>query len=208
MNRGFRSSRGCPKSSRGTCETRHSVTAIISFPGLPFSIINLNTKRMLLENVRSLAPNQESAFVIYQMTKELQAHAKHFPRLECEFCLQNIPPMFVMKFYKQALQQPCQRPQDKRQQTTLTFRRRDHRFAVKPDVTPMPDIRIEKDSMGEMEVPVPCALWRLHPARRPEFSHQRPPVSPSVHPGDRPAQMVLRPRRTWNLDGSTRPRGR
>jgi len=37
------------------------------------------------------------------MTKELQAHAKHFPRLECEFCLQNIPPMFVMKFYKQAL---------------------------------------------------------------------------------------------------------
>ena len=72
--------------------------------GLPFSIIPLNTKRILLEKTfQCLAPNQESAFVIYQMTKELQAHAKQFPRLECEFCLQNIPPMFVMKFYKQAL---------------------------------------------------------------------------------------------------------
>ncbi|MEI8342988.1 MAG: rRNA adenine N-6-methyltransferase family protein [Verrucomicrobiota bacterium] len=72
--------------------------------GLPFSIINLNTKRILLEKTFAcLAPTQESAFVIYQMTKELQAHAKNFPRLECEFCLQNIPPMFVMKFYKQAL---------------------------------------------------------------------------------------------------------
>ena len=72
--------------------------------GLPFSIINLNTKRILLEKTfECLAPTQDSAFVIYQMTKELQGHAKHFPRLECEFCLQNIPPMFVMKFYKQAL---------------------------------------------------------------------------------------------------------
>jgi len=72
--------------------------------GLPFSIINLNTKRILLEKTFAcLAPTQDSAFIIYQMTKELQGHAKQFPRLECEFCLQNIPPMFVMKFFKQAL---------------------------------------------------------------------------------------------------------
>ena len=72
--------------------------------GLPFSIINLRTKRILLERTfESLAPTQESAFIIYQMTKELQKHATRFPRLECEFCLQNIPPMFVMKMYKQPL---------------------------------------------------------------------------------------------------------
>ena len=72
--------------------------------GLPFSIINVTTKRILLEKTfQCLAPTQESAFVIYQMTKELQSHAKQFPRIECEFCLQNIPPMFVMKFYKQSL---------------------------------------------------------------------------------------------------------
>ena len=72
--------------------------------GLPFSIINLNTKRILLQKTfDALAPTQESAFIIYQMTKELQHHAKHFPRVESEFCLQNIPPMFVIKFFKQAL---------------------------------------------------------------------------------------------------------
>ena len=37
------------------------------------------------------------------MTKELQHHAKKFQRVESEFCLQNIPPMFVIKFYKLAL---------------------------------------------------------------------------------------------------------
>jgi len=72
--------------------------------GLPFSIINIHTKRILLQKTfDSLAPTPESAFIIYQMTKELQKHAKRFPRLECEFCLQNIPPMFVMKLYKQPL---------------------------------------------------------------------------------------------------------
>jgi len=48
-------------------------------------------------------PRRNRAFIIYQVTNELRAHTKIFPRLESEYCLQNIPPMFVIKFYKQAL---------------------------------------------------------------------------------------------------------
>jgi phospholipid N-methyltransferase len=71
--------------------------------GIPFSIININKKRLLLEKTyQCLAPNPESAFIIYQVTKELRQHATLFPRSESEFCLQNIPPMFVIKFYKQS----------------------------------------------------------------------------------------------------------
>ena len=72
--------------------------------GIPFSIIEINKKRELLQKTYdSLAPDADSAFVIYQMTAELRQHAKHFPRIESEYCLQNLPPMFVIKFYKQAL---------------------------------------------------------------------------------------------------------
>ena len=72
--------------------------------GLPFSIINTRIKRSLVQKTfESLAPNRESAFVVYQMTRELMHHARIFPRFESEFCLRNIPPMFVIKFYKEAL---------------------------------------------------------------------------------------------------------
>ena len=72
--------------------------------GIPFSIIEIGKKRQILQRIfESLAPDPESAFVTYQMTGELRQHAKHFPRIESEYCLQNLPPMFVIKFYKQAL---------------------------------------------------------------------------------------------------------
>jgi len=72
--------------------------------GIPFSIIEINKKRQILQKIHdSLSPDPESAFVTYQMTGELRQHAKHFPRIESEYCLQNLPPMFVIKFYKQAL---------------------------------------------------------------------------------------------------------
>jgi len=72
--------------------------------GIPFSILEPTKKRELLRKTfESLAPNWKSAFIIYQVTNELRRHATHFPRVESEYCLQNLPPMFVTVFYKQAL---------------------------------------------------------------------------------------------------------
>jgi hypothetical protein len=36
------------------------------------------------------------------VTNELVNHCRHFARVESEYCLQNIPPMFVSKFYRVA----------------------------------------------------------------------------------------------------------
>ena len=71
--------------------------------GIPFSILETNKKRELLLSIHAvLAPIASSAFVIYQVTNELVNHCRHFARNESEYCLQNIPPMFVTKFYKTA----------------------------------------------------------------------------------------------------------
>jgi len=71
--------------------------------GIPFSILEPQKKRELLQNTYdSLAPADHAAFVIYQVTNELVGHCLHFPRKESEYCLQNIPPMFVTKFYRTA----------------------------------------------------------------------------------------------------------
>jgi phosphatidylethanolamine/phosphatidyl-N-methylethanolamine N-methyltransferase len=72
--------------------------------GIPFSILETGKKQRLLQKIhQALAPAPHAAFIIYQVTAELRAHATSFPRLESEYCLQNLPPMFVIKFYKQAL---------------------------------------------------------------------------------------------------------
>jgi phospholipid N-methyltransferase len=71
--------------------------------GIPFSILEPGKKRELLQaTFDSLSATPESAFIIYQVTNELVGHCRHFPHVESEYCLQNIPPMFVTKFYKQA----------------------------------------------------------------------------------------------------------
>jgi phosphatidylethanolamine/phosphatidyl-N-methylethanolamine N-methyltransferase len=73
--------------------------------GIPFSILEGKRKRELLDKVyASLAPASHAAFIIYQVTNELRArgHCDHFARAESEYCLQNIPPMFITKFYKTA----------------------------------------------------------------------------------------------------------
>ncbi len=73
--------------------------------GIPFSLIEAEKKRALLRaTFDSLAPHDDSAFIIYQVTNELRdrGHCNHFPRAESEYCLANIPPMFVTKFYKTA----------------------------------------------------------------------------------------------------------
>jgi phosphatidylethanolamine/phosphatidyl-N-methylethanolamine N-methyltransferase len=71
--------------------------------GIPFSILDPEKKRELLRSTYdSLAMHDGAAFIIYQVTNELVGHCRHFPRVESEYCLQNIPPMFVTKFYKTA----------------------------------------------------------------------------------------------------------
>ena len=73
--------------------------------GIPFSLLDPEKKRRLLRaTYDSLAPHDDAAFIIYQVTNELKArgHCDHFPRVETQYCLVNIPPMFVTKFYKTA----------------------------------------------------------------------------------------------------------
>jgi phospholipid N-methyltransferase len=69
--------------------------------GIPFSILEKSKKRELLRKTfEALAPKPSSAFVIYQVTNELRQHATIFPSAKSEYCLQNIPPMFITVFRK------------------------------------------------------------------------------------------------------------
>jgi phospholipid N-methyltransferase len=71
--------------------------------GIPFSILEKNKKREILTNTHAvLRPEPHAAFIIYQVTNELRTkgHCDHFAKAESEYCLINIPPMFVTKFYK------------------------------------------------------------------------------------------------------------
>ena len=70
--------------------------------GIPFSMLDLAKKRSILNAVyESLAPTDDSAFVIYQCTNELRQHATMFPRIQSEYFIQNLPPMMVVVYYKQ-----------------------------------------------------------------------------------------------------------
>jgi phospholipid N-methyltransferase len=67
--------------------------------GIPFSILEINKKRALLEKTyEALADG--GRFIIYQVTNELRQHATLFDRAESEYVLQNIPPMFITVFHK------------------------------------------------------------------------------------------------------------
>src|SRR5438128_6775130 len=67
--------------------------------GIPFSILNIEKKRALLQKTYdALAPG--GSFIIYQVTNELRQHAKIFAHAKSEYFLQNIPPMFITVFRK------------------------------------------------------------------------------------------------------------
>ncbi len=67
--------------------------------GIPFSILQIDKKRALLQKTHdALAPG--GSFIIYQVTNELKQHATLFEHAESEYCLQNIPPMFVTVFQR------------------------------------------------------------------------------------------------------------
>ena len=76
------------------------------------------------------------------MTNELRQHATFFDRAESEYCLQNIPPMFITVFQK------AQTRNGHARIAPATSRILDlaHGMSVRKT-------RIEKDSMGEMSVP-------------------------------------------------------
>ncbi len=67
--------------------------------GIPFSILDLEKKRALLQKTYdAIVPG--GSFIIYQVTNELRQHATHFEHAKSEYFLQNIPPMFITVFTK------------------------------------------------------------------------------------------------------------
>jgi phospholipid N-methyltransferase len=69
------------------------------FSGIPFSTMKIDKKRALLGKTHdALAPG--GRFIIYQVTNELKQHATLFEHVDSEYCLQNIPPMFITVFQK------------------------------------------------------------------------------------------------------------
>jgi len=69
--------------------------------GIPFSIMPKETKQELIRAVHgALAPKAHAAFVTYQVTAELRDHATMFHREQSEYCVRNVPPMFVNSFHK------------------------------------------------------------------------------------------------------------
>jgi phospholipid N-methyltransferase len=67
--------------------------------GIPFSILEINKKRALLEKTYEALADGGS-FIIYQVTNELRQHATLFDHAESQYVLQNIPPMFITVFHK------------------------------------------------------------------------------------------------------------
>jgi len=60
--------------------------------GIPFSILDPEKKRDLLRRTfDSLAPQDHSAFIIYQVTNELVGHCRHFPRRPTEHAVMAAP---------------------------------------------------------------------------------------------------------------------
>lgn len=67
--------------------------------GIPFSILEIDKKRALLQKTYD-AIKPGGSFIIYQVTNELRQHATHFDSATSEYFLQNIPPMFITVFGK------------------------------------------------------------------------------------------------------------
>lgn len=77
--------------------------------GIPFSILEIKKKRALLQKTYD-ALADGGQFIIYQVTNELRQHATIFPHAKSEYCLQNIPPMFITVFSKTIMRNGHSRP--------------------------------------------------------------------------------------------------
>ena len=129
--------------------------------GIPFSILEIKKKRALLQDTYdALRPG--GAFIIYQVTNELRQHATFFDRAESEYCLQNIPPMFITVFQKAQTRNGHARIAP----PVAT----NHRLNAPHERLPDPD---RKGFDGRNVRPGIRPLRRLDPAGRAEFSGQR-----------------------------------
>lgn len=71
--------------------------------GIPFSLMPQPQKAVILEQaLQALRPEPHSALITYQVSKELDenGHCSHFGRRFHEFCLANVPPMWVSVFHR------------------------------------------------------------------------------------------------------------
>ena len=69
--------------------------------GIPFGFLDPHKKRDLLQKTfQALVPAPHAAFIVYQVTAELRRHTAAFPRTESEYCVANIPPLHLLKFYR------------------------------------------------------------------------------------------------------------
>jgi phosphatidylethanolamine/phosphatidyl-N-methylethanolamine N-methyltransferase len=71
--------------------------------GIPFKLLPQPQKAIILEQaLQALRPEPHSALITYQVSKELDenGHCSHFGRRFHEFCLANIPPMWVSVFHR------------------------------------------------------------------------------------------------------------
>jgi len=87
--------------------------------GIPFSILQIDKKRALLQKTyESLAAG--GSFIIYQVTNELKQHATIFDEADSEYFLQNIPPMFITVFRKSTMLNGHVRPAKKNRRSRVT----------------------------------------------------------------------------------------
>ncbi|MEY2597760.1 MAG: hypothetical protein RLZZ142_19 [Verrucomicrobiota bacterium] len=73
--------------------------------GIPFTLIPPPVKRAILQNTHeALRPAPHAAFITYQVSRELRngGHCDHFLSCDTEFCLANLPPMWVSTFHRSA----------------------------------------------------------------------------------------------------------
>jgi phosphatidylethanolamine/phosphatidyl-N-methylethanolamine N-methyltransferase len=71
--------------------------------GIPFSLMPQPQKSHILQQtLEALRPEPHSALITYQVSKELdeEGHCAHFGRRVHEFCLANIPPMWISVFHR------------------------------------------------------------------------------------------------------------
>lgn len=74
--------------------------------GIPFLVIEANTKIRMLENIRkSMAPG--ASFITYQISLELKEYTDQFHLTHHEYCLFNFPPINILEFLKPIEQTPA-----------------------------------------------------------------------------------------------------
>ncbi len=67
--------------------------------GIPFLVIEAQTKMQMLESIRkSMAPG--ASFITYQISLELKEYTKQFQLAHREYCLFNFPPINILEFSK------------------------------------------------------------------------------------------------------------